>query len=105
MRYFFYCGQWLSSEAGLEKLLNASLTDPRDALTVYSVTTYTSNIKGAGTDANVFINMFGSQGQSGPRELDNPKNNFEQVGREGLLRFLLPSLFSLGHWGPCVSAE
>lgn len=44
----------------------------------YKVLVYTGTKRGAGTDANVFINMFGSDGNSGERQLDNNKNNFEK---------------------------
>jgi hypothetical protein len=33
------------------------------------VTVHTSDISGAGTDANVFINLFGTKGESGVRDL------------------------------------
>ncbi len=44
----------------------------------YKVMVYTADKRGAGTDANVSINVFGSQGNSGERKLDNNKNNFEK---------------------------
>lgn len=40
---------------------------------------FTSDIKGAGTDANVTIIMFGSNGlNTGKVKLDSSKNNFER---------------------------
>ncbi len=30
---------------------------------------HTSDVAGAGTDANVFVNIYGSEGESGPRQL------------------------------------
>jgi hypothetical protein len=47
------------------------------AVNKYKVTTYTGNKRGAGTDANVSVTLFGSQGDSGEKPLDNAKNNFE----------------------------
>lgn len=44
----------------------------------YKVTVYTGNKKGAGTDANVILNIFGENGESGEQKLDNSKNNFER---------------------------
>ena len=44
----------------------------------YKVSVYTGDKKGAGTDANVFITMFGENGDSGEMKLDNTKNNFER---------------------------
>ena len=48
----------------------------------YSVITYTSDIRGAGTDANVSCIVFGDKGQTSLCRLENSKNNFErgQVG-------------------------
>ena len=43
----------------------------------YMVHIYTGNNWGAGTDANVMITIFGKEGDSGERKLDNEKNNFE----------------------------
>ena len=44
----------------------------------YKVTVYTSNVKGAGTDANVFAEIRGDLGTTGPHKLDDKKNNFEK---------------------------
>lgn len=38
---------------------------------------YTGDKWGAGTDANVMITIFGEEGDSGQRRLDNDSNNFE----------------------------
>ena len=38
----------------------------------YRVTVITSNIRGAGTDANVFIQIYGDEGETGRINLDNP---------------------------------
>lgn len=45
----------------------------------HQVTTHTSDIKGAGTDANVCCEFFGAKGSSGPRELTGKGNLFEKV--------------------------
>lgn len=76
--WFFYCGSWLDSKHGLEKLLTASLTDPRANLLTYTIIAHTSDIKGAGTDASVFVELFGSKSSSGTKELNGPGNLFEQ---------------------------
>jgi len=43
----------------------------------YKITVYTGKKVGAGTDADVFITLYGNQGQSGAILLDDKKNNFE----------------------------
>lgn len=44
----------------------------------WTVTTVTSNVRGAGTDANVTIVIYGKEGDTGPLALDTSKNNFER---------------------------
>ncbi|XP_044174758.1 uncharacterized protein LOC114975839 isoform X5 [Acropora millepora] len=44
---------------------------------LYQVHVYTGDKWGAGTDANVLITIFGEDGDSGEKKLDNNKNNFE----------------------------
>lgn len=43
----------------------------------YQVHIYTGDKWGAGTDANVLITLFGEDGDSEEKKLDNNKNNFE----------------------------
>ncbi|GFH09149.1 uncharacterized protein HaLaN_04244, partial [Haematococcus lacustris] len=51
---------------------------------VYKVVVKTSDVKGAGTDANVYLTLFGEQegkpANSGPQRLENNANNFEVRG-------------------------
>ena len=46
----------------------------------YEVKVYTGNVSGAGTDANVFITIYGQNDDSGERELrkSDRRNKFEQ---------------------------
>lgn len=47
----------------------------------YNVNVYTGDISGAGTDANVFINITGEYGDTGERQLKESsthKNKFER---------------------------
>ena len=44
----------------------------------YAVSVHTGNKLGAGTDANVFINLFGEQGDTGDRKLRNSKTNMNK---------------------------
>lgn len=62
----------------MEKVLKASLTDPRANLLTYTLIAHTSDIKGAGTDASVYVELFGSKADSGTKELNGPGNLFEQ---------------------------
>ena len=47
----------------------------------YKVTVYTGDKRGAGTDANVYITLFGDAGESTEMRLDTKgKNDFERRG-------------------------
>eukprot|EP00983_Pelagomonas_calceolata_P064989 1148392-Pelagomonas_calceolata.AAC.9 len=37
--------------------------------TTYTLVVYTADVPGAGTDANVSVNIVGTEGESGPRQL------------------------------------
>jgi len=43
----------------------------------YKIIVFTGKQKGAGTDSNVFINLYGNLGETDGILLDNKKNNFE----------------------------
>ena len=47
----------------------------RVAVVKYAVNVHTGNKMGAGTDADVFLNIFGSQGDTGERFLTNSSTN------------------------------
>jgi hypothetical protein len=49
--------------------------------TSYKVTVRTGDVRGAGTDANVYVQIFGKQGDTGKlplRQSQNTKNKFER---------------------------
>ncbi|KAE8285273.1 Lipoxygenase-like proteiny domain-containing protein 1 [Larimichthys crocea] len=69
LRYYFACNNWLSREVG-DKLFVRDLLASKNPLDVpkynkYIVTVYTPDVKGCGTDADVFLNIFGEYGDSG----------------------------------------
>jgi hypothetical protein len=47
---------------------------------IYFVTTITGNVRNAGTDANVFIEIEGSLGKTSPHRLNNGKKNMFERG-------------------------
>ncbi|KXZ56858.1 hypothetical protein GPECTOR_1g774 [Gonium pectorale] len=79
--YFFPCNDWLrkvgDDASGLRKELVAGSPDQKGP-TNYKVTVYTSDIRGAGTDSDIFLTIYGDKGDSGERPLDNSSNNFER---------------------------
>lgn len=81
---YFQCRQWLSRTEGdgaIQKVLQAtSIAPPAEACVgkTYLVSTLTGSQRGAGTDANVFVTLYGSLGCSGEKRLDNHPANFER---------------------------
>nr|XP_054587133.1 lipoxygenase homology domain-containing protein 1-like [Nothobranchius furzeri] len=105
LRFYFACNNWLSREEGdglCARDLLATM-DPMDMpkYNKYAVSVFTADMKGSGTDADVFINIFGEFGDTGERRLDSDKNNFEK-GTEDKFTFDAPNLgkirkITIGH--------
>ena len=82
-KLYFKCGQWLSRTQGdglIERTLDASTTPSSAQLPgkTYLVSVTTGTMRGAGTDANVYVTLFGEKGTSGEKLLDNDPANFER---------------------------
>ncbi|KAM5222354.1 lipoxygenase homology domain-containing protein 1 isoform 3-T3 [Ctenodactylus gundi] len=90
LRYYFNCNTWLSKVEGDRQWCRDLLAsfNPMDMPrgNKYEVKVYTGDVIGAGTDADVFINIFGEYGDTGERRLENEKDNFE---REAEDKFML----------------
>ncbi|CAD7701204.1 unnamed protein product, partial [Ostreobium quekettii] len=84
--YYLECNSWLDEAVAAgssTKVLKASATDPRAAKTTYLVTVHTSNTKGAGTDANVFLELRGEAGWGVRHGLDaKGRNDFERGSKD-----------------------
>ena len=66
----------------------------------YEVQVFTGDKRGAGTDANVFLNIFGERGDTGERPLLKSKNNFNKFERKNVS----PMKLGVMHWDmdlPC----
>uniref|UniRef100_A0A8C2ZJA1 Lipoxygenase homology PLAT domains 1 n=1 Tax=Cyclopterus lumpus TaxID=8103 RepID=A0A8C2ZJA1_CYCLU len=105
LRFYFACNNWFSKVEGdclyIRDLLGSM--DPMDIpkYNKYIVSVFTADVKGSGTDADVFINIFGEFGNTGERRLDNDKNNFEK-GTEDKFTIEAPNLgkvrkITIGH--------
>lgn len=44
----------------------------------YRITVYTSDVRGAGTDGDVYLRMKGPKGATGETQLESARNNFER---------------------------
>uniref|UniRef100_A0A3Q3R3S5 PLAT domain-containing protein n=1 Tax=Monopterus albus TaxID=43700 RepID=A0A3Q3R3S5_MONAL len=103
LRFYFACNNWLSKTEGdglfVRDLLGSM--DPMDMpKNKYTVSVFTGDVKGSGTDADVFINIFGEFGDT-ERRLDSDKNNFEK-GTEDKFTIDAPNLgkirkITIGH--------
>jgi len=71
--YYFACHRWLSrdEDAGLiERDLFPGEAESHDLDVQYTAEVFTSDMTGAGTDADVSLVLFGHLGDSGPQSLD-----------------------------------
>lgn len=102
--FFFRCNNWLSKSDG-DKLTERELmaTDPSDiasAQTAYKVMVHTMDIKNAGTDADVFLEVFGrtKEGKSvssGRTQLRNSSTNLFERGNSDAFVITCPDLGTL----------
>ncbi|XP_060028313.1 lipoxygenase homology domain-containing protein 1 [Erinaceus europaeus] len=96
----FYYSDWLSQRKGKKTLVceMCAVIDGEEMMewTSYTVSVKTSDILGAGTDANVFIIIFGENGDSGTLALKQSAN-WNKFERNNTDTFNFPDMLSLGH--------
>jgi hypothetical protein len=94
---FFPCGLWLAVDIGdkcLRRVLYPSLERPTSSQGLkYSIIVETGDVRGAGTDANVFVALSGSKGHTEKKKLESHPENFER-GRKD--EFTIKSESDLG---------
>jgi lipoxygenase homology domain-containing protein 1 len=78
--WFFLCGRWFAKNEDDGQIIREIPASDKDgvssaSLTNYKVTVFTGDRKGAGTDANVHVILFGENGDSGKRKLESPSRN------------------------------
>ena len=64
----------------ISKFINILNIHPFLSATTYNVSVKTGNVRGSGTDANVFIKIFGTKGDTGDLQLrsSDHSNKFER---------------------------
>ncbi|KAJ8405697.1 hypothetical protein AAFF_G00316770 [Aldrovandia affinis] len=86
--YSFPCQRWLARDEEDGELVVELLPEEAEELEVntYKIYVYTGTISGAGTDANVYVNIYGENGDTGERWLrkSNNLNKFEK-GQEDMI--------------------
>ena len=50
----------------------------------YIVRVFTGDVWGAGTDANIFLNLYGENGDTGERELKDSQTNINKFERKAV---------------------
>uniref|UniRef100_A0A8C6URX6 Lipoxygenase homology domains 1b n=1 Tax=Neogobius melanostomus TaxID=47308 RepID=A0A8C6URX6_9GOBI len=82
LTYHFPCSRWLASGEEDGELVVELLPEDAEDLEVntYEVSVFTGGTMGAGTDAKVFVNIYGENGDTGERYLksSNNLNKFEK---------------------------
>ncbi|CAG09588.1 unnamed protein product, partial [Tetraodon nigroviridis] len=98
--YVFMYENWLSKTNGPKRTTVCELpavVDDEEMVedTTYIIQVQTSDISGAGTDANVFLIVFGEYGDTGtlPLKTSTNRNKFERKNKD---TFRFPDLLSLG---------
>ncbi|CAF3670445.1 unnamed protein product [Rotaria sp. Silwood1] len=105
--YIFHCRKWLSKTEDDKQMIRELPAEGLDIsrslpIVKYIVDVYTENKIGAGTDGNIFINIYGECGDTGVRPLEyslkNQVDNFiieavslklirkVRIGRDGIAR-------------------
>ncbi|XP_062867638.1 lipoxygenase homology domain-containing protein 1-like [Trichomycterus rosablanca] len=79
------------SRDGTLKVIETEVDDALETHT-YSVTVTTGDVYGAGTDANVFITIYGDMGDSGERKLSHSENNRNKFERGAVDTFSLEAV-------------
>uniref|UniRef100_A0AAV2IX71 PLAT domain-containing protein n=1 Tax=Knipowitschia caucasica TaxID=637954 RepID=A0AAV2IX71_KNICA len=105
----FPCGMWLDEDEAdglIERELYemVSLRQKKIKKYPWSLWIWTSDIKGAGTDAQVFLQIYGENGKSDEVKLENNSDSFEQGQVDKFIATLLKTLtmekysFECGRW-------
>ncbi|RDD42008.1 Lipoxygenase homology domain-containing protein 1 [Trichoplax sp. H2] len=100
--YMFRANQWFSKKIDDKKLVREipAETSKEGATTIkkinYVLSTHTSDKRGSGTDANVFVIIFGENGDSGEIALKKSETNWNKFEKGQTDVFLINDRLSLG---------
>jgi hypothetical protein len=104
--YLFVCKEWLSKSKKGSKGLSIDLPvykrgEETIQNTDYKISVKTSDLSGAGTNARVYLTIFGENGDSGEFELKDSETNFDKFERNKTDVFALKQQLSLGELTKC----
>ncbi|XP_036363166.1 lipoxygenase homology domain-containing protein 1-like isoform X1 [Octopus sinensis] len=95
--YMFDCFRWLAvdeEDGQTEVVLEPSVLENRDKAEPCEVTLWTGNVPNAGTNANIYIKLYGDKGKSEEYTLNNRSDNFEQ-GSVDTFKIEIPNIGNL----------
>lgn len=90
-RFQFPFNDWLKGSSVRQEIRAAGAPGSSDAAAAaagrvnFRVAVTTSDVRGAGTDANVALVLYGEKGDTGERKLESSANDFERGKVRGLL--------------------
>ncbi|CAD5121003.1 DgyrCDS9547 [Dimorphilus gyrociliatus] len=95
--YLFNCQRWLATDEDDYEIIRelpaeGELVKKVQQLKKYKVQIITGNKRKAGTDANVYINIYGEQGDTGNRFLRNSKTNRNKFERGNTDEFIIEAV-------------
>lgn len=95
-KYKFRCDRWLATDEDDGLLEREILLDPDDVIevgteAVYECRVKTSDIRGAGTDAKVYLVLYGTNSKTDEIHLSNHTDNFER-GQLDVFRLEFPDV-------------
>ncbi|CAF5099834.1 unnamed protein product, partial [Rotaria sp. Silwood1] len=96
-QYTFHCGRWLSKTEDDKQIIRELPAEGPGIsrslpIVQYIVDVYTGNQTGAGTDANVFINIYGDYGDTGVRLLEYSLQNTDKFEKNQLDSFIIEAV-------------
>uniref|UniRef100_A0A7N8XV07 Lipoxygenase homology domains 1b n=1 Tax=Mastacembelus armatus TaxID=205130 RepID=A0A7N8XV07_9TELE len=88
-KYTFPCERWLDTNEDDNEVVREL---PASGDLIYRVTVCTGTVSGSGTDASVFLNLIGDQGDTGDRLLVNCKNSMNKFEKGNLDEFIIEAV-------------
>eukprot|EP01106_Pelomyxa_sp_JSP_P006455 TRINITY_DN203_c0_g1_i6.p2 TRINITY_DN203_c0_g1~~TRINITY_DN203_c0_g1_i6.p2 ORF type:complete len:304 (-),score=123.76 TRINITY_DN203_c0_g1_i6:224-1135(-) len=98
--WFFPCGKWFATDFEdklIERVLTGTPTDPKVVAPIarYKIEFHTGNVRGAGTDANVYVHLCGIRNIWTDKFWLPAKRTSFEVGSKDTFRYECPDLGTL----------
>lgn len=85
---YFLCGRWLAKSEDDGRIVRELAASNEDGVAYlplrrYQLAVHTADLRGAGTDSQVSVVLYGEKGDSGAKVLDSSANDFERGSKCG----------------------